>query len=107
MDQSSEEGSVSKSRNSKYLWPTPVGILLYSVAVVAAKWFGYEVFLAVHLPLEVGMVVAAGASVLYSIRLLGRERGQAPRWILIVNLMFGPLLISLLLIVAAISVFRS
>lgn len=55
-------------------------------------------FLEVHVPLELGFTVCVFAAIIYSLRLIGKDRARVPRWVMMLNLVFGPLLLSCLVV---------
>jgi hypothetical protein len=83
-----------------YLWPTPTGLISWITALAVAKFFGQQAFIATHVLFEIGIVVSLLASFFYAIRLSGRGRSLAPRWVFFVNLAFGPLIFGIIVCVA-------
>ena len=84
----------------RYLWPTTTGLVLWLSALAVAKFLGQQAFIATHAIFESGIVVALLASVVYAIRLSGRGRSLAPRWLFFVNLAFGPMIFGIIVCVA-------
>ncbi len=74
-----------------YLWPALSGILLFLIGYGTLHLFGKMAFLHTHSILSIGMMVCMLASVVYTIRLMGKEGHLAPRWVFFVNFCFGPL----------------
>ena len=73
----------------RYLWPAPMGLALFLIGLAIAKFGSHRAFLNVHFWLEIGIVVSMFASVIYSIRLSGKGRSLAPRWVRNLNAVFG------------------
>lgn len=82
-----------RSLGWKHLWPTPVGLLSWGAAIFVARVFGQRAFLLTHGYFEIGILIALVASVICSVNLIGKGRGNAPRWVLGLNLLFAPIII--------------
>ena len=88
----------SASRTLRYLWPTPTGLVLILTGYLVFQVLGQRAFLNTHFFLEIGVMITMFASVMYAIRLSGKGRRLAPRWVFYVNLCFGPLIFGYFLI---------
>ncbi len=67
--------------------------------MAVGKFLGQQAFIATHVIFEIGIVVSLLASLVYAIRLSGRGRSLAPRWVFFVNLAFGPLILGIIICV--------
>jgi hypothetical protein len=76
---------VVKAGWAKYLWPTPMVVILY-IGVLAVIIHGRKLFFATHVFFEIGIMVSLVASVCYAIRLRGKSNPLAPRWVFFLNL---------------------
>ncbi|MBK1884333.1 hypothetical protein JIN85_18085 [Luteolibacter pohnpeiensis] len=94
---------AAKAFNRKYLWPTPLGIACWLGAVGTAKIWGLRVFLNTHFFFEMGIMVALLTSVIYAVRLAGKGRSLAPRWVFYLNLLFGPLVFTVQIVADLVS----
>jgi hypothetical protein len=72
----------------RYLLPAPTGLILLLAGLAIVKR-DHRVFLAVHGWFEIGIVASFLASVVYAIRLSGKGRELAPRWVFFLNLAFA------------------
>ena len=105
-----EEGdSVQQAETCvfRYLWPTPTGLLLILIGYGVIQLFGYAGFLRVHFPLELGVMFCMFTAVVYAIRLAGRGRHLAPRWVFFVNFCFVSLSVCFILVAGILSYFSS
>lgn len=90
MEKLSHTADDVRSNRLQYVWPAPVGVLLW----LAAHFLGREAFLMTHFWFEIGIVVSMLASIVYSIRLFPEERRLVPRWVFVLNFCFGPTIIT-------------
>jgi hypothetical protein len=72
----------------RYFWPAPTGLLSILTAYAMAN-LDRRLFMNAHFWLELGIIVSFLASVIYSVRLFGKEREAAPRGAFIVNIAFA------------------
>ncbi|MBB5353140.1 hypothetical protein HNR46_003393 [Haloferula luteola] len=70
----------------------PLGLTLTLTGYGIAEFLGRRAFLNTHAVLEIGIIVSLLASVVYTIRLAGKGRVLASRWVFLLNLCFGPLI---------------
>ena len=82
-----------RSYERKYLWPTPVGLLLWVGCIIVPGFLGDRAFLATHGYFEIGVMISLIASVVYAVRLGGKGKGTAPRWVFYLNFLFLPLVL--------------
>lgn len=81
----------------KYIWPLPVGIILYLTTILLLYFGGRALFLSYHFLLEIGMVVSAIASVIFTFRFL-RKDGYVTKIAFWLNVCYGPLILLIILI---------
>lgn len=107
MEVEDDIGQQTQTSAFRYLWPTPTGLLLILIGYSVIKLFGIKGFLHVHLPLELGVMFCMFNAVAYVIRLAGRGRHLAPRWVFFVNLCFVSLSVCFILIAGILSYLSS
>ncbi|MBB5354026.1 hypothetical protein HNR46_004298 [Haloferula luteola] len=96
-----KHGAVPEYRRAgsfRYAWPAPLGLTLILTGYGVAEFLGHRAFLKTHAVIEFGIVVSLLASVVYAIRLAGKGRVLAPRWVFLLNLCFGPLIFGFLIV---------
>jgi hypothetical protein len=81
-----------------YGWPAPLGLSLILAGYGVAHFFGQRAFHNTHFWFEIGIITSMLASVVYTIRLSGKGRKLAPRWVFVLNLCFGPLIFGFFMI---------
>jgi len=97
----------AKSFSRKYLWPTPTGVICWISAMAVGKFLGQRAFLNTHVIFELSIIAALLASVVYSMRLSGKGRSLAPRWVFFLNLAFGPLILAFICAASILSLFSN
>lgn len=88
----------------RYGWPAPTGLALILSGYCVHHFLGKWAFLSSHFWFEIGLIISLLASVVYAIRLGGKGRTLAPRWVWVINLCFGPLIIGFTIISGLISI---
>jgi uncharacterized membrane protein YhhN len=66
--------------------------------MAVAKFIGQDAFLLTHAWFEIGIIITFFASIVYSIRLFRNNGSVSSRWPLILNLIYGPLILVIIII---------
>lgn len=94
MNDSAAAKRQANSFDRKYLWPTPVGFIFWISGILVEKLLGERAFLTTHGYFEIAIMISLIASVVYSIRLGGKGRSLAPRWVFYLNALYFPILVA-------------
>jgi hypothetical protein len=93
MENIEHAGGLAKAEIIRYAWPTPLGFLMILAGYGVFYFVGERAFLVTHVWFELAAIIPMVASFIYAFRLGRRWRSPIFRWVFVLNLCFGPLLL--------------
>jgi hypothetical protein len=93
MDNITHVDGLDRTEIIRYAWPTPSGVLIVLAVNGVAHFMGQRAYLMTHAWFELVAIIPMVASIIFTFRLARRWRSPHARWLLLLNLCFGPLLV--------------